>query len=115
MRTKLTALCIAMALTFIVAGCASQVQQFQDMSPKEKATFFMKVYNGQFDNYQAQSTNPDLTDEQKKMLKVKYDLLKTMWPLVNAYNMVVDAGSTPGPQTEQELLNLIDQLAAMAI
>ena len=112
---KITVLLIVL---FMLAGCAlfgNNAKQFQDMSPKEKATFFFKVYNGQYDNYQIQTSKPDLTEVQKRVLRKKRDALTKMDALITAFDIIVNAGAVPLPQDEKKILDIIDLLANMAI
>jgi hypothetical protein len=109
---KIIVLCLALAF---FAGCAGPaIKPFSEMNPKEKAIFFLKIYNGQFDSYQMQSAQPNLTAEQVKMLKAKRDILKAMHPMIQVYDMMVNAGGLPDIATEENILQFIDRLAALA-
>jgi len=117
MRKKVL-LVISLLLVIGLTACSfgqQGLKQYSDMSPKEKASFFMKVYISQFDNYQEQSLRTDLTEPQTEMLEKKRDLLRTMWPLINAYNTLVIANGIPSPQSEQEILMIIDELVKIVI
>ena len=96
------------------------------MSPKKQLTMSYGIYNSQYTSYMTDTgyvlndsgeweklTTPELTDDQKDLLRKKKKILTQMYPLLKVYDSMV-VGTTPySDKTEQELLNLIDQLAAL--
>lgn len=87
---------------------------YSSMTPKEKASFFMSVYNKQYDNYVDVFTKPgELTDEQKEIMRKKRDLLGKVYPLIANYADYVAAGTVPSADKEQAIIKLLDQLATM--
>lgn len=97
-----------------------------DMTPKKQLTMMYGVYNSQYTQYMVttgytmdevgqweKKTSPVLTDDQKKILRKKKEILTQMYPLVKIYDSMV-VGTIPySSATEQELLNLVDQLATL--
>ena len=123
MHKNKVVLFMALALmAFIVTaiGC------IQTMSPKKQLTMFYGTYNSQYTQYMTatgytmnengewkKTFFPAYTDDERKMLRKKKAILEQMYPLVKVYDSMV-VGATPySSATEQELLNLIDQLAEL--
>lgn len=108
-----------LALLIMLGGCALLQQPgwkpFQDMTPKEKSVFFIKAYNTQFDDYQYQSSLPDLSEDQIKVLRVKRDLLTKAYGLISVYNTIVTSNGLPTPEQEANLYKMINDLALMVI
>ena len=109
-----------MAFIVTAIGC------IQTMSPKKQLTMFYGTYNSQYTQYMTatgytmnengewkKTFFPAYTDDERKMLRKKKAILEQMYPLVKVYDSMV-VGATPySSATEQELLNLIDQLAEL--
>jgi len=112
-------------LTFLfcalfTAGC------LDSMTPKKQLSMMYGTYNSQYTQYMTAtgySLNeegewkktffPAYTDEEKRILRKKKEILAQMYPLVKVYDSMV-VGETPfSSVTETELLNLIDQLTAL--
>lgn len=104
----------------VVSGCVGT------MTPKKQLTMMYGTYNSQYTQYMVatgytmneagqweKKTSPVLTDDQKKILRKKKEILTQMYPLVKVYDSMV-VGTIPySSATEQELMNLVDQLAAL--
>lgn len=96
------------------------------MSPKKQLTMSYGIYNSQYTSYMTDTgyvlndsgeweklNTPELTDDQKDILREKKKILTQMYPLLKVYDSMV-VGTVPfSDKTEQELLNLIDQLAKL--
>jgi hypothetical protein len=85
-----------------------------DMTPKEKATFFMGVYNAQADDYKAMVAKPNLAEDQIKILHAKKKVLTKVYPLIKTHNVYVDNGAKPTAESEQAIMDLLNQLTSMA-
>jgi hypothetical protein len=96
------------------------------MSNKKKLTMAMGVYNSQFIQYMTavgymkdatgtwvKVEEPELSEEMKVLLRKKKDLLTQTYPLLKMYDQMVSGVLPYSAVTEQELLALVDQLAAM--
>jgi len=57
--------------------------------------------------------SPDLTEDQRVILRQKKKILTEMYPLIKLYDAMVKGTTAFSSATEQDLLNLIDQLAAL--
>lgn len=69
-RLTLVILC-AFAVVFIAACNGADLKPIPEMTPKEKATFFMAVYSDQAENYKTLAASPNLTEAQKSVLRTK--------------------------------------------
>lgn len=111
---------IALAFVFCTIGCV------ESMTPKKQLTMMYGTYNSQYAQYMTDTGYtmnengewkktffPAYTEDEKKILRKKKTILEQMYPLVKVYDSMV-VGLTPySSETEQELLNLIDQLVAL--
>lgn len=96
------------------------------MTPKKQLVMMYGTYNAQYSQYMTatgyvmdeqgvwvKTTNPVLSEDQKKILRKKKEILTQMYPLIKVYDSMV-VGTVPySSATEQELMNLIDQLATL--
>jgi len=97
----------------LVAGCASLgVKPWMERTPQEKASYFMSMYNKQFTDTMNMATNPNITQEQRKVVRVKKDLLTKLWLAIGFYDSAVIRGEVPSILDEQKILDYINQLAA---
>jgi hypothetical protein len=111
-----------LVLAIFVAGCSNgcslfqaKVKGFTDMTPKEKSAFFMGVYVKNFDETMALATKPTITEDEKKMVRVKKDILVKMKPVITAYDVIAVGGGTPSSTQETELLRFVDMLVAATV
>lgn len=99
-----------------IGGCQlDNLKPFSEMSPKEKATFFLSVYNSSDVNYRAMAARPDLTEVQKETLRKKREIMVAVYPLLKSYSTYVEGGVIPSPELEQAVLNHIDQLTTLVV
>ncbi len=108
---RLTAAGFALSLC---AGCAwfqAGVKAVQDMSPREKATWMMALYNTKYEEYVAAAAKPDLVEDERKVLRVKKDALTVAWPLIKAYVSYVETGAVD-KDAEEACLRAVSALAA---
>ena len=110
-------LILVVLLAFLFSsGCAALLPggegtiSWNDMTPKQKATMMMGAYNTLYDNYKFQVAQPNLTEEQKGILKGKKEILTNVWPLIALYDSTVSVGNVPPAELEVQILNMIDQL-----
>ena len=95
-------------------------------TPKKQLTMMYSVYNSQYTQYMVatgytmneagewkKSFFPAYTEDEKRVLQKKKKILTEMYPLVKLYDSMV-VGTVPySSATEQELLNLVDQLSKL--
>lgn len=101
----------------LLASCMHQpgtLKPIGDMTPKERATFFMGVYNAQAEDYKAMVAKPNLTEDQIKILHAKKKVLTEVYPLIKTHNVYVDNGAKPTAESEQAIMDLLNRLTSMA-
>jgi len=113
---------LLLIFTFFMMGAIG----CQTITPKKQLTMMYGTYNSQYSQYMTATgymldddgtwlkvDDPVLSEDQKQILREKKKILTKMYPLVKVFDSMV-MGSVPySATTEQELLNLIDQLAKL--
>jgi hypothetical protein len=97
----------------LLSGCAALglgTKDFTSMSSKEKATFFMGIYNRQYNDYKTQVGLSTLTPEQKKVLVVRKEILLKAYPLIAGYDLIAAGGQIPLQAQEDSIMSLLNQL-----
>ncbi len=100
-------LCLAVILA---AACAHQAKPITEWTPKQRAAYFMSVYNSQYDAYKAQVASPNLTAAERDVLQAKKKVLVAVYPMVQAYDLVVASGGVPSASDEAAIMRLLDEL-----
>lgn len=109
----------AMLVLLYVSGCTAtmgmnNVKPLSEMTPKEKSSFFMSVYNKEYDNYLDVYTSPSgLSEEQKTVLRKKKAILTEVYPYIEKYSDYVAAGVTPDKAKEEIIIRLLDEVGNM--
>lgn len=112
----LVMLLVVAFMTVALVGCQTDnIKTFDEMSAKEKATFMMSMYNKQYSNYQTQAAKPELTEAEREILRKKKKILSEVYPLIELYMSYVDSGAVPSTETEQKIINYLDQLAVLVV
>lgn len=121
-RNLLVVVFLSLAIMLMVSyGCIPQagkgqgIKPLSEMTPKEKVTWMMSVYSAQAEDYKRMVQRPDLTNEQKAMLRNKKDIAKRVWPLINTYRTYVNAGAVPTREVEAEIIGLINDLTVLVL
>ena len=95
-----------------LVGCATLgVKPWNDRSPKEKASYFISIYNKQYNDTLRMANSPDITPSGREVVRRKKSLLTKMYVAVGTYNDIVVKGEIPTFFDEQAILDLINQLA----
>lgn len=106
--------CMSIVALVVLAGCASVgVKPWTERSPQEKSSYFMAIYNREFDDTMAMAKNPAITEAQKDVVRVKKNVLKKLWPAIKAYDEIVVQGKIPSVFDEQNILDMINRLATV--
>lgn len=108
---------------FNLQGCSQK-----QVIPEQQVISMMDIYNAQFTDYMYMTgyvKNPDgkwekitevyLTDDQKKLLKIKKEILTEVYPLIKAYDAVVKSGGVVDPAAEAEIMRLLTKLTTVAL
>ena len=91
-------------------GCPHQGKTLQEMSPKEKATWMMSIYNSQYDDYQLQVVRTDLTETERKVLRYKKEVFSEVFPAIELYAGYANSGVIPGDELETLIISRLNQL-----
>lgn len=103
-----------LALLLLMACTMSLgVKPWAEQTSKERLTWIMGVYNSQDRDYRAMSQMTNLTPAQKSMMTKKKAIMVQLYPLIDAYRLTVEAGGTPSRETEQTILNMLNQLQSL--
>ena len=107
---------VPLLLIVFVAGCATfnlGLKPWSERSPKEKASYFMSIYNAQYNDTLSMASSATLTDAQRKVVRAKKDVLMKLWPAIQAYDTIAVHGGIPTQLDEQVILDYINRLATM--
>lgn len=122
-RTRdIAALLIAVLFVFM-AGCGGIGQAlfgplpegaipWEERLPRDKAYAFNAAYNGIAKDYRYQAKMPDLSEAQLDLLKAKWSVMSEVYPLINTYSGVANAGGFPSVESEDAILMFLNQLGA---
>jgi len=108
----------------LLAGCPmQQAKSVQDMTPKERVTWMLGVYNSQYSDYMTvtghtrgadggwtKTSAPQLSDGQREVLRQKKQALQKVYPLIKAYDGYVSSGVTPSRAMEDEIVGILNSL-----
>lgn len=109
-KVSTLAILAAFMAAFFMA-CGTIPKPVSEMSTKEKAVFFMKVYSDQAENYKTLAASPDLTEAQRSVLRDKKKIMEEVYPLISLYSDYVDAGAVPDAGVEKQIIGYLDRLA----
>lgn len=108
---------------FGLQGCSQK-----QVTSAQQVTSMMDIYNAQFTDYMYMTgyaknsegkwekiTEVYLTDDQKKLLKRKKEILTEVYPLISTYDKVVKSGGVTDPAAEAEIMRLLNKLTTVAL
>lgn len=101
-------------LAFFFQGCATGAKPYSELTPREKLAYMYQIYNAQHEDYMMQAANPNLTEDQKIILRKKKPILVTLQSLIPAYDQQIRLGA-PSASQEQQIYNLLTQLQGYVI
>jgi len=113
MKRKL--LVVALIMTFLIVGCSmfTGIKPWKDRSAEEKELFFKQTYNSQYDDTMALATKPNLTEGEKKIVRLKKSILTEARTAIDLYSIYIAQGK-PTAALEAQILNLFDKLVSLA-
>jgi len=86
-----------------------------EMSAQERASWFLGIYNSQDRDFRNMVARPDLTNEQKDILRKKKEIMTRVYPMIKTYNTYVDSGAVPTKAVEDQIVQLINDLTALVV
>lgn len=101
------------ALFFLVACAHAEPREpllFNDLNVAQKATFFMEIYNQQYDIFQKECEHGLYDFEKTKELNQKLVLFIELEKLIHAYNHYASHNLKPPIGLEERLLVKTDRL-----
>lgn len=109
---------MAALLTVIIAicmiGCAGSgnIKTPDQMTPVERATLVLTLYNNAYTNYLAQynAAAKPLTPDMQTYFRGYKEGMTIAWPTISAYVSTVQVGGTPTPEQEAQIIGLIYKL-----
>ena len=112
MRKKLIPLFLSVILLASLMGCAGvpTIPDPTKMTPKQFSAYAMATYNTQYEDYKLEVAKPNLTEEQKKILRQKKVILTTAYPLIQTFDLAVVEGKPIDLALQTRILDLISQL-----
>ena len=114
-------LIMLLVLVAFLGGCAGLMQQagelksIDEMTPKERATWFTSVYNSQDRDYRAMAARSDLTAEQKEILRKKKAIMTQLYPMIQTYNLYIESGAVPTKEVEDRIIEMINNLTSLVL
>lgn len=110
---------VLVVLLLVACGACTAMKEMgktvAEMTPKQKAAWMMSSYSDQYDDYLAKVALPNLSNEEKQVLRAKKKVLTTIYPLIQAYDMAVASDRPPTEESTAEIMKLIADLASMVV
>lgn len=108
-------------LSFLLVGCVSTGgKDITDMSSTEVLVWMGGVYNFQFDDHKKltgytkntkgeweKTSVPNLSEDKRKYLNEKRDLLIKVKPMIDAYKALVDINIDPGTDMQAQIVEIL--------
>lgn len=118
-KRSLVILLVAVIALLSLSSCAPrQVAPEPQLTPLEqaekRAAEWTALWNGQYEDHKSMSQLPGLTEDQKKILSAKREILIKTKPLLKIYVDTVRGGGMPSAASERELMDYMNQLSTMA-
>ncbi|MBU0907404.1 MAG: hypothetical protein KKE05_04585 [Nanoarchaeota archaeon] len=104
------------AMVMILVSCAAlqsigiTVKPYSDMTPKEKMIFLYKSYNKQYEDYKIQVAKPNLTENEKIILRGRKDALTKIYPLIQSADLALVEAKPFDPANEKLIIDYLRQL-----
>ena len=131
MRNAAEKALLFLTICAVLMGCSSSCSIFgtkpwSERTPKEKSSYFMAIYEKQFDDTLAMAQKPNLTEDQRKIIRTKKAILEKIWVAMWAYDDIVTIIATDNIATdnvikgeiltrllekEKEVMGLLTQIA----
>ena len=81
----LTIVCMMASCITSCAAFKSNIKSLEEMTPREKATLAMSIYNERVESYKTRVALPDLSLAEKKILNAEYEMFNKLWPAIDIY------------------------------
>ena len=102
---------ILLILATALAGCASfNAKTWNDFTPKDKATFLNGMYSQEYEAYMADAKRPDLTEQERVVMRAKKKVFFQVHPLLELYSQYADKGQIPPGGLETQIFRLLAEV-----
>ena len=105
---------LASILVLFIVGCGTLnfgntpwYLDIQNWSSYQRANFFMTTWIAELDSYNSMNAIQDKPEELVSVLKVKREILEKSRVPIRTYVGLVDSGSVPSNEMEQEIINFL--------
>ena len=102
-----------LVVVFLLVSCATMNigdVPFAKWSPKQKANFFMTMWESQKVTYDMMDEMTDKPADLMEVLQVKYQILEKSRIPVRTYANIVKTGGVPNQNSEDEIMKWLRQL-----
>jgi hypothetical protein len=113
MRRKVYIPIVLLVILCFACTANMSLKPWSEQTPKDRLVWMLGIYNAQDRDYRAMAAMPNLTPAQKQVLQSKKAIMTQVYPLIDAYRATVEKGGVPSAQTEQAILNLLNQLTTV--
>jgi hypothetical protein len=109
---------IPLLLIMSLVACATLqnmgivVKPYAEMTPKEKMAFLYKSYNKQYDDYKVQVLKPNLTENEKVVLRARKEAMVKVYPLIQAADLAIVEGKPFDSANEKLIIDYLRKLGA---
>jgi len=108
----LVSLCALLSMTSCTSMNISGPAQWDQLSPKDRLTLAMKIYNSEYDDYLAAykyfKSHPDvLNDEIHEGMRLKKEALKNLHLAIRSYKHYIETGTIPPEAVDQALRHAV--------
>lgn len=101
------------AVFMLFSGCAL-ISKFQEMTPKQKALWFMRAYNAEYMDVLSQAQYYDLMPANaQQVLRWRAKLIQELYPLIGSYVLKVENDIEPTKEEENAITDLLNRLMAV--
>ena len=113
MKRKLYVPLVIILLLGMACAADMSMKPWSEQTTQDRLTWMLGIYNSQDRDYRSMAAMTNLTDAQKKVLQNKKKIMTQVYPMIDLYRKTVNSGGTPDQNTEQQILNLLNQLTTV--
>lgn len=98
---------------FFLIACAAVEQKPSPLTPQQQLLMEAEIaYIDQYNDAMEMAGNPDLSDAQKDILKLKKAILIKVQPMIRAYSVIVMGGGIPNESDGQAIKSLLNSIGS---
>lgn len=100
-------------LALFGCGTSPDLNDPQRMTPEQFSVYVLRVYNEEYALYQIEVEQPNLTEDKKKYLRAKKQVLTDIYNPMMSYTKYVQTGTIPPAELRVTLNGLLVKLAGL--